>query len=239
MIHYNNARYSNGSYTLMKIFLDTADTKLLHDGFLTGLIDGVTTNPSLIRKSGRDPEDVYRELRDIGYNDISMEVVGDGPEMVVEGRRLAKVFGKCATIKVPCTPDGLFACRQLTRELIKVNVTLIFSPSQAILAAKAGASYVSPFVGRVDDNSFGGLCLVKDIANIYTRQNWGSRTEVLAASIRNVRDVGRAFEYGANICTIPPTVFDKMYNHILTEKGLEIFDADWKASHENYTQLNT
>jgi len=239
MIHYNNARYSNAFYTLMKIFLDTADTKLLHDGFLTGLIDGVTTNPSLIRKSGRDPEDVYRELRDIGYNDISMEVVGDGPDMVVEGRRLAKVFGKCATIKVPCTPDGLFACRQLTRELIKVNVTLIFSPSQAILAAKAGASYVSPFVGRVDDNSFGGLCLVKDIANIYTRQNWGSRTEVLAASIRNVRDVGRAFEYGANICTIPPTVFDKMYNHILTEKGLEIFDADWKASHENYTQLNT
>jgi len=223
----------------MKIFLDTADTKLLHDGFLTGLIDGVTTNPSLIRKSGRDPEDVYRELRDIGYNDISMEVVGDGPEMVVEGRRLAKIFGKCATIKVPCTPEGLFACRELSRELIKVNVTLIFSPSQAILAAKAGASYVSPFVGRVDDNSFGGLCLVKDIANIYTRQNWGSRTEVLAASIRNVRDVGRAFEYGANICTIPPTVFDKMYNHILTEKGLEIFDADWKASHENYTQLNT
>ena len=229
MIHYNNARYSNGSYTLMKIFLDTADTKLLHDGFLTGLIDGVTTNPSLIRKSGRDPEDVYRELRDIGYNDISMEVVGDGPEMIVEGRRLAKIFGKCATIKVPCTPDGLFACRELTRELIKVNVTLIFSQSQAILAAKAGAAYVSPFVGRVDDNSFGGLCLVKDIANVYAKQNWGSRTEVLAASIRNVRDVGRAFEYGANICTIPPAVFNKMYNHILTDKGLELFQADYEA----------
>ena len=227
MIHYNNPRYSNAFYTLMKIFLDTADTKLLHDGFLTGLIDGVTTNPSLIRKSGRDPEDVYRELRDIGYNDISMEVVGDGPEMVVEGRRLAKIFGKCATIKVPCTPDGLFACRELTRELIKVNVTLIFSQVQAILAAKAGAAYVSPFVGRVDDNSFGGLCLVKDIANVYAKQNWGSRTEVLAASIRNVRDVGRAFEYGANICTIPPAVFNKMYNHILTDKGLEIFEQDW------------
>jgi transaldolase len=211
----------------MKIFLDTADTKLLHDGFLTGLIDGVTTNPSLIRKSGRDPEDVYRELRDIGYNDISMEVVGDGPEMVVEGRRLAKIFGKCATIKVPCTPEGLFACRELSRELIKVNVTLIFSQVQAILAAKAGAAYVSPFVGRVDDNSFGGLCLVKDIANVYAKQNWGSRTEVLAASIRNVRDVGRAFEYGANICTIPPAVFNKMYNHILTDKGLEIFEQDW------------
>ena len=211
----------------MKIFLDTADTKLLHDGFLTGLIDGVTTNPSLIRKSGRNPEEVYLELRDIGYNDISMEVVGDGPEMVVEGRRLAKIFGKCATIKVPCTPEGLFACRELSRELIRVNVTLIFSPSQAILAAKAGARYVSPFVGRVDDNSFGGLCLVKDIANVYAKQNWGARTEVLAASIRNVRDVGRAFEYGANICTIPPAVFNKMYNHILTDKGLEIFEQDW------------
>ena len=215
------------SFKTMKLFLDTADTKLLHDGYLTGLIDGVTTNPTLIMKSGRKPEDVYLELRDIGYNDISMEVMGDGPEMVVEGRRLAKIFGKCATIKVPCTPDGLFACRQLSRELIRVNVTLIFSASQAILAAKAGAKYVSPFVGRVDDNSFGGLCLVKDIANVYAKQNWGSRTEVLAASIRNVRDVGRAFEYGANICTIPPAVFNKMYNHILTDKGLEIFEQDW------------
>ena len=228
MIHYNNARYSNAFYTLMKIFLDTADTKLLHDGFLTGLIDGVTTNPSLIRKSGRDPEDVYRELRDIGYNDISMEVVGDGPDMVVEGRRLAKVFGKCATIKVPCTPDGLYVCRQLSRSLVKVNVTLIFSPSQAILAAKAGATYVSPFVGRVDDNSFGGLCLIKDIANVYAKQNW-KRTEILAASIRNVRDVGRAFEYGANICTIPTGVFDKMYKHVLTDAGLAQFDEDWQA----------
>ena len=219
----------------MKIFLDTADTKLLHDGYLTGLIDGVTTNPSLIRKSGRNPEDVYLELRDIGYNDISMEVVGDGPEMIVEGRRLAKIFGKCATIKVPCTPEGLFACRELSRELIKVNVTLIFSQSQAILAAKAGAAYVSPFVGRVDDNSFGGLCLVKDIANVYAKQNWGGRTEVLAASIRNVRDVGRAFEYGANICTIPPKVFEGMYKHILTDKGLEIFDRDWAQVNVSHT----
>ena len=216
----------------MKIFLDTADTKLIHDAYVTGLIDGVTTNPTLIMKSGRDPEEVYTELQNIGLNDISMEVVGDGPNMVVEGRRLAKKFGKNATIKVPCTPDGLFACRQLSRELIRVNVTLIFSPTQAILAAKAGATYVSPFVGRVDDNSFGGLCLIKDIANIYTKQNW-KRTEILGASIRNVRDVGRAFEYGANICTIPPTVFNKMYNHILTEKGLELFDRDWAEVNAN------
>ena len=213
----------------MKIFLDSADTKVLHDGYLTGLIDGITTNPTLIRKSGRDPEAVYQELKDIGYSDISMEVVGDGDDMYEEGTRLYSKFGDCATIKVPCTPDGLYACRKLARKLIRVNVTLIFSPSQAILAAKAGAKYVSPFVGRVDDNSFGGLCLVKDISNVYMKQGWYD-TEILAASIRNVRDVGRAFEYGANICTIPPTVFHKMYNHVLTDQGLALFDEDFKIT---------
>ena len=217
----------------MKIFLDTADTQLIQDGFNTGLIDGVTTNPTLIMKSGRDPEEVYQELIDFGLTDISMEVVGNRKEMYQEGARLAEKFGKCATIKVPCTPDGLAVCKELSRQLIKVNVTLIFSVTQAILSAKAGAAYVSPFVGRVDDNSFGGLCLIKDISNTFTKQNW-KRTEILAASIRNVRDVGRAFEYGANICTLPPTVFNKMYNHILTDKGLELFDADHKASLKNY-----
>ena len=217
----------------MKIFLDTADTQLIQDGFNTGLIDGVTTNPTLIMKSGRDPEEVYQELIDFGLTDISMEVVGNRKEMYQEGVRLAQKFGKCATIKVPCTPDGLAVCKELSRQLIKVNVTLIFSVTQAILSAKAGATYVSPFVGRVDDNSFGGLCLIKDISNTFTKQNW-KRTEILAASIRNVRDVGRAFEYGANICTLPPTVFNKMYNHILTDKGLELFDADHKASLKNY-----
>jgi|TARA_A100001388_G_C28692417_1_gene461994 transaldolase len=210
----------------MKLFIDSADVEVIRSAFETGLIDGVTTNPTLIRKSGRDPEDVYQELIDMGVTDVSMEVVGDDEIMLAEGRRLANKFGKNATIKVPCSPEGLWVCKQLTPS-IKVNVTLIFSPSQAILSAKAGATYVSPFVGRVDDNSFGGLCLIKDIANIYTRQN--VYTEILAASIRNVRDVGRAFEYGANICTIPPTVFNKMYNHILTEKGLELFDNDWKS----------
>ena len=210
----------------MKLFIDSADVEVIRSAFETGLIDGVTTNPTLIRKSGRDPEDVYQELIDMGVTDVSMEVVGDDEIMLAEGRRLANKFGKNATIKVPCSPEGLWVCKQLTPS-IKVNVTLIFSPSQAILSAKAGATYVSPFVGRVDDNSFGGLCLVKDIANIYTRQN--VYTEILAASIRNVRDVGRAFEYGANICTLPPAVFHKMYNHILTDKGLELFDNDWKS----------
>ena len=195
----------------MKIFLDTADTILIREGFATGLVDGVTTNPSLIRKSGRDPEAVYQELIDLGIPDISMEVVGTGEEMVSEGRRLIEKFGKeQTTIKVPCSRGGLAACRILSRELVKVNVTLIFSQTQAILAAKAGARYVSPFVGRVDDNSFGGLCLVKDIANVYAKQ-YVRNTEILGASIRGVRDVGRAFEYGANICTIPPKVLSLIH----------------------------
>ena len=221
----------------MKIFLDTADTNLIEKHYATGLVDGITTNPSLIKKSGRDPEDVYKQLIDLGIPDVSMEVVGNQEQMLWEGRRLANKFGKNATIKVPCTPDGLYVCRQLSRSLVKVNVTLIFSVTQAILAAKAGATYVSPFVGRVDDNSFGGLCLIKDIANTYAKQNW-KRTEILGASIRNVRDVGRAFEYGANICTIPPKVFEGMYNHILTDKGLELFDADWRAVNDNMSQVN-
>ena len=212
----------------MKLFLDTADVESIADSFETGLIDGVTTNPTLMMKSGRNPEDVYQELINLGVPDVSMEVVGDSYEMIQEGLRLAEKFKYQATIKVPCTPDGLIACRELSRNCIKVNVTLIFSPSQAILAAKAGATYVSPFVGRVDDNSFGGLCLIKDIANIYEKQNW-KNTEILAASIRDVRSVGRAFEYGANICTLPPVVFRKMYKHILTDKGIELFENDWKS----------
>ena len=212
----------------MKIFIDSADTDVIKSCFKTGLVDGLTTNPSLIRKSGKKHEDVYQELKDIGLNDISMEVIGSKENMISEGKRLHKKFGKCATIKVPCTPDGLKACVELAENNIKVNVTLIFSQSQAILAAKAGAAYVSPFVGRVDDNSFGGLCLVKDIANVFQRHN--VETKVLAASLRGVRDVGRAFEYGADIVTMPPKVFEGMYKHILTDKGLDIFDKDHAAT---------
>ena len=220
-------------FPTMKLFLDTADTQVIKEGFATGLIDGVTTNPSLIFKNGGHPEDVYQILIDLGIPDISMEVVGTGEEMVAEGRRLVEKYGKeQTTIKVPCTRGGLAACRVLSRDLIKVNVTLIFSASQAILAAKAGAKYVSPFVGRVDDNSFGGLCLVKEIASIFTKQNVFD-TEILAASVRGVRQVGRAFEYGAHIVTIPPSVFDKMYKHVLTDAGLDQFDKDWQGVQDN------
>jgi transaldolase len=215
--------------TSMKIFLDTADTQVISKHCYSGLIDGVTTNPTLIRKSGRDPEVVYQEIKDSGVQDISMEVIGDKFNMISEGKRLVKKYGKVATIKVPCTVNGLAACMDLSKEHIRVNVTLIFSQAQAILAAKAGAAYVSPFVGRVDDNSFGGLCLVKDIANVYAKQRVGD-TKILAASLRGIRDVGRAFEYGAHIVTMPPSVFEGMYKHVLTDSGLKQFDRDYEAS---------
>ena len=152
----------------MKLFLDTADTELIEKHFQTDLIDGITTNPTLIMKSGRDPEEVYQQLIDMGIDDISMEVVGDFDEMYMEGLRLSRKFGKNATIKVPCTPAGLKVCKKLSRDLVNVNVTLIFSAAQAILAAKAGAKYVSPFVGRVDDNSFNGIDVIDKISDVYT-----------------------------------------------------------------------
>ena len=210
----------------MKIFLDTADTSAIEKAYATGIIDGITTNPTLIRKSGRDPEEVYQELIDLGINDISMEVVGDFNVMFEEGTRLSRKFGKACTVKVPCTPDGLRVCRELSRDLVNVNVTLIFSAAQAILAAKSGAKYVSPFVGRVDDNSFVGMELIESISDIYTIQNV-HKTEILSASIRDVKSVSDSFASGAHVVTMPPTVFEKMYNHVLTDKGLYLFDMDW------------
>ena len=217
----------------MKIFLDTADVDLIGKYHESGLIDGVTTNPTLIRKSGRDPEQVYKELTIIGVDDISMEIVTDDYfEFLQEGRRLHEKFGEVTTIKVPCTPDGLRGCKLLSEEGIRVNVTLVFSPAQAILASKAGAAYVSPFVGRVDDNSFDGLNLIKQIADIYENQsrlyNFVA-TEILSASIRDVGSVSKSFEYGAGIVTMPPSIFEKMYNHILTDKGLDLFQKDWET----------
>ena len=212
---------------LMKIFLDTADTNVIKEYFETGLVDGVTTNPTLIMKSGRNPEEVYQEIKDIGVEDISMEVMGTAAEMYHEGRRLHMKFGDVATIKVPCTRDGLSVCKQLSDEGIKVNVTLIFCAAQAVLAAKAGATYVSPFVGRLDDQSVAGLEVVRSISELYRIH--GIRTQVLSASIRSVQRAIRSWYNGAEICTMPPKVFDQMSDHILTDKGLEIFDQDWAS----------
>jgi len=214
----------------MKIFLDTAEVDQIVDGYKTGLVDGVTTNPTLILRSGRQQLDVIEEIYQACPNleSISAEVVAETAEEMIEQAQPYINFSDIVTIKVPCTREGLKACYELSNDGILTNVTLVFSVSQAILAAKAGATYVSPFVGRVDDNSFGGLCLVKDIANTYKRHD--VETQILAASIRNVRDVGRAFEYGANVCTIPVKVFDKMYDHVLTREGLELFNNDYLAA---------
>ncbi len=208
----------------MKIFLDTADTELIRNYFETGLVDGVTTNPSLIMKSGRDPEVVYQEIKDIGVQDISMEVMGDAQTMLNEALRLVDKFGSVSTIKLPMTRDGLKVCKELSKERVRTNVTLIFCAAQAVLAAKAGATYVSPFVGRLDDQSVAGLEVIRSISELYRIHRM--ETQVLAASIRNVQRAIRSWYNGAEICTMPPKVFDGMYDHILTDAGLEIFDRD-------------
>jgi len=216
----------------MKIFLDTADTRAIGKHFIeTGLIDGVTTNPSLIMKSGQQPETVYFDLFKLGVKDISMEVVSNTSKgMIEEADQLVNKFHDVVTIKVPCTREGLIACKQLSDRGIRVNVTLIFSASQAILSAKAGATYISPFVGRVDDQRFGGCNLIKRIREVLPYDS----CEILSASIRSVGDVEHSFAQGADICTMPPTVFEKMYDHILTEKGLQLFDIDYKRTLEQF-----
>ena len=216
----------------MKIFLDTADTRAIGKHFIeTGLIDGVTTNPSLIMKSGQQPETVYFDLFKLGVKDISMEVVSNTSKgMIEEADQLVNKFHDVVTIKVPCTREGLIACKQLSDRGIRVNVTLIFSASQAILSAKAGATYISPFVGRVDDQRFGGCNLIKRIREVLPYDS----CEILSASIRSVGDVEHSFAQGADICTMPPTIFEKMYDHILTEKGLQLFDIDYKRTLEQF-----
>jgi len=211
----------------MKIFLDTADTELIHKYNETGLIDGITTNPTLIMKSGRKPDDVYQEIKDMGIRDISMEVMGNADEMIAEGRRLFETFGFPCTVKVPMTRDGIEACRQLSYNNIRVNVTLIFCAAQAILAARAGAYYVSPFVGRLDDQSVAGLEVVRSISELYRIQ--GAPTQILSASIRSVQRAVRSWYNGASVVTMPPKVFDQMYDHILTDMGMAIFENDWKG----------
>jgi transaldolase len=208
----------------MRIFLDTANVEDVAKHFLTGLIDGVTTNPTLIRKSGKKPTDVYEELLQIGVRDISMEVYGSAHEMYETGKQLAHEFNGVATIKLPMTRCGLLACKELSNDHIRTNVTLVFTIPQAILAAKAGATYVSPFVGRLDDQQVSGLEVVRGIKGLYAAK--GVETQVLAASIRSVHRAVRSFYNGADIVTMPASVFEGMYEHILTDEGLKIFDRD-------------
>ena len=216
------------THNLMKIFLDTADLNEIRAANETGLIDGVTTNPTLILRSGRTLPDVAKQLVEEfpHFESISTEVVADTAEEMIEQAQQYINIGPAITIKLPCTVEGLKACRALNREGIKTNVTLIFSAAQAVLAAKAGATYVSPFVGRLDDQSVAGLEVVRSISELYRIH--GVRTQVLAASIRSVQREIRSWYTGAQICTMSTKVFDQMYDHILTDKGMEIFENDWR-----------
>ena len=210
----------------MKLFLDTADVKSVKARLSTGLISGITTNPTLIRKSGKDVQEVYWELVKLGIDDISMEIVGDSEQdLFSKAMGHVKTYGDHITIKLPCTIDGLKVCQRLSALSIRTNITLIFSPAQAILASLAGATYISPFIGRMDDNSLDGMKLISDIKHTLTTD-----TKILAASIRDPQSVGTAFALGADICTVPPAVFDRMYDHVLTDKGVEQFEKDHAAS---------
>jgi transaldolase len=210
----------------MRFFLDTANLDELKTAARWGVVDGVTTNPTLIAKEGVAIEEQIRKICEIIEGDISAEVVAtDADAMLTEGRRLAKIH-KNVVVKVPLTRDGIRACSLLSREGIRVNVTLCFSAGQAILAAKAGAYFISPFVGRIDDTGWNGMELIRDIVTIY--RNYGFSTQVLAASLRHSGHVIDAAKAGANIGTMPFKVLDSLFNHPLTDKGLDQFLKDYE-----------
>lgn len=209
----------------MKFFVDTADVSEIKELESTGLIDGVTTNPSLILKSGRDIKEVLAEICAAVDGPVSGEVVAmEADAMIKEGKLLAEIADNIC-IKLPLTMEGLKACKALTDEGYKTNVTLCFSANQALLAAKAGATFISPFVGRLDDMAIDGMELIDDIRTIY--DNYGFKTEILAASIRTVNHVKEAALAGADVSTVPPATLKALVKHPLTDKGLEAFMADW------------
>jgi transaldolase len=212
----------------MKFFVDTADIDAIRDLAELGIVDGVTTNPSLIMKSGRDIKEVTKEICDLVDGPVSAETVAlDADGMVAEGRELAKIADNIA-IKVPLTWEGLKACKTLSGEGRMVNVTLCFSANQALLAAKAGATFISPFIGRLDDLNLDGMDLIAEIRQIY--DNYGFETEILAASIRTANHMKQAALIGADVATAPPGVIHAMASHVLTDKGLDAFMKDWEKT---------
>lgn len=210
----------------MKFFIDTANIEEIKEAAALGILDGVTTNPSLVSKEGKDFRKLLDEILKIVDGPVSAEVISTDYEGILkEGRELAKIH-KNIVVKIPLIKEGLKACKTLTSEGIKVNVTLCFSPNQAILAAKAGATYISPFVGRLDDISTSGMDLISQIVQIY--RNYNYKTQVLVASVRHPLHVVESALIGADVCTIPFDVIKKMFNHPLTDIGLEKFLSDWK-----------
>ncbi|SDD28812.1 fructose-6-phosphate aldolase [Ruegeria marina] len=212
----------------MKFFVDTAEIAAIAELNDLGMVDGVTTNPSLIKKSGRDIIEVTREICAMVSGPVSAEVTAtDADTMIAEGRKLVEIAGNIA-VKVPLTWDGLKACKVLSDEGHMVNVTLCFSVNQALLAAKAGATFISPFIGRLDDINLDGMELIEDIRTVY--DNYGFETQILAASIRSVNHIADSARVGADVITAPPSVIKAMVNHPLTDKGLDAFLADIKAA---------
>jgi transaldolase len=216
------------SYFYMKIFLDTADVSMISPAYETGLLDGVTTNPTLILRSNRKLLEVINEISNIfpDLQSISAEVVADTAEEMISQAQQYYTIAPAVTIKVPCTVEGLKTCKFLSDKGIQTNVTLVFSVAQAILASKAGATFISPFVGRWMDNSVDGIELIKNIRKAFDYS--GTSTQILAASLRDVRQVEQSALYGADVVTIPPVVFWAMYKNIMTDKGLELFQKDWE-----------
>ncbi len=212
----------------MKFFVDTAEVNDIKDLINFGLLDGITTNPSLIAKSGRDFKEVIAELCTLTDTPVSAEVAAlDTTGMIAEGEHLAAIADN-VVVKLPLTLDGLRACAHFKREGIRTNITLCFSPNQALLAAKAGATYVSPFIGRLDDINLDGADLIRDIRSIY--DNYGIETEIIAASIRSPNHITKAALVGSDIATIPPSVIRKLVMHPLTETGIENFLNDWNST---------
>ena len=212
----------------MKFFVDTADIDAIRELNDLGMVDGVTTNPSLIKKSGRDILEVTKEICDMVAGPVSAEVTAtDADQMIAEGRKLAKIADNIA-VKVPLTWDGLKACKVLSGEGSMVNVTLCFSVNQALLAAKAGATFISPFIGRLDDINIDGMELIADIRTVY--DNFGFETQILAASIRSANHMSEAAKIGADVATAPPGVIKKMAEHVLTDKGLAQFLKDAESA---------
>ena len=209
----------------MKFFVDTADTADIRELAATGLLDGVTTNPSLIARSGRQFVDVVAEICGLVEGPVSAEVIALDHETMMKEAEVLRKIADNVCIKVPLTIDGLKTCKALTDEGTQVNVTLCFSANQALLAAKAGASFISPFVGRHDDNGFDGMALIQDIRLIY--DNYGFDTEILVASVRHPIHVLESARIGADVMTAPPAVIKALFNHVLTEKGIAGFMADW------------
>jgi transaldolase len=219
----------------MKIFLDSASIESIRKYNDMGILDGVTTNPSLLSKENGDPRKIMNEIVKIIQGPVSLEVIGTDYEVIMEEAHRLKKYGQNVVVKVPMIPAGLRAVKSLKQDGIPTNVTLVFSSNQAILAAKAGASYISPFIGRLDDNGHDGINIIREIKQIFS--NYEFEAEILVASVRHPLHVIEAGKCGADIVTVPPEILDKMLTHPLTDKGLSSFIADWNKLRNMYSEL--